>query len=117
MPPRHLFVICHGINADADTLSLMHTELAAAFHREAPGDFLVLNASSNSGFHVSRDTGVLGWITGVFAPAVQAHHRTRDGIDTGGDRLVSELEAVLHRLPTIDTLSFFGHSLGGVYCR
>jgi hypothetical protein len=112
-----ILMYCFAFAADSATLAEMHTEIAACLSVEFPGQFLVLNCSANSGFHVADDTSVMGWIGGLFMPAVHAQHKTRDGIDTGGDRLVAEIEAVLYRLPTVDKLSFFGHSLGGVYCR
>jgi hypothetical protein len=104
------------VTADPISLEMFEEYLATELEKSHPGHFCILNAHANAGFHVSEDASVFGWVGNLLFPAVMMH-KTRDGVDVGGDRLVAEIETVLARFESIEDISFFGHSLGGIYCR
>ena len=45
------------------------------------------------------------------------HPQTYQGIDTCGDRLVEEVEALVAQNPTLRYISLLGHSMGGLLVR
>lgn len=83
-----LVVLQHGLYGGAINLRVLQKELQLA----GGDDVLVHSAASNEG-------------------------RTRDGVAAGGKRLASEVRHIVRCNPSLESLSFVGNSLGGLYAR
>ena len=86
--PRHLVVHVHGISGFGSDLGYLQRAL------EAETSVVVLACAGNEG--------------GL---------RTFDGIVPGGLRVAREVRQFSSRLPSLETISFVGNSLGGLYTR
>jgi len=53
----------------------------------------------------------------VCVPLVSNEHKTTDGVEMGGKRCANEITKHLETLPKGSQISFFCHSLGGIYVR
>lgn len=85
---RHLVVHVHGISGFGSDLGYLQRRL------ESEGSVVVLACSRNEG----------GW-------------KTFDGIVPGGLRVAREVREFASALPSLETISFVGNSLGGLYTR
>ncbi|XWS24049.1 hypothetical protein CRYUN_Cryun28dG0067600 [Craigia yunnanensis] len=87
--PTHLVVMVNGINGSAQNWRYA----AKQFLKKCPEDVIVHCSECNS----SR--------------------ATFDGVDVMGDRLAEEVKYVISRRPSVQKISFVGHSLGGLVAR
>ena len=87
--PSHLMVLVHGLHGHSNDLRYICESLE---QRLGLSHVLLLNVTCNEG-------------------------RTEDGIDSGGARVAREIQKVVHAHPTLKTIAFVCHSLGGLYAR
>eukprot|EP01083_Nonionella_stella_P155265 501369_1 len=95
----HLFVLIHGLHGSVHDMEYMKSRLMENIHRESECDahangVVVLISKCNS-----------GWFC------------TRDGVDSGGERVCNEACEFVKCHKCLTHISFIGHSLGGMYAR
>ncbi|XVF36491.1 hypothetical protein REPUB_Repub19eG0063000 [Reevesia pubescens] len=87
--PSHLVIMVHGIIGSAQNWRFA----AKQFLKSYPEDAIVHCSERNSSM------------------------LTFDGVDVMGDRLAEEVKYVISRHPSVQKISFVGHSLGGLVAR
>lgn len=93
---KHLLFIVHGMNGDPATFLKAEEQILAQF--------------ANSGVHVHRCSSNM-----------PSQEKTHDGICAGGQRIAQEIRNVIDAQKESGSvpcfISFWGHSLGGLYVR
>ncbi|KAA3453961.1 protein FAM135B-like protein [Gossypium australe] len=91
--PSHLVIMVNGLIGSAQDWRFA----AKHFLKKYPGDVIVHCKLSGS----KRNSSIF----------------TFDGVDVMGDRLAEEVKYVISRHPSVQKISFVGHSLGGLIAR
>lgn len=86
---RHLLVLVHGILSGPNDWKYVATELK----KRLSSRFL------------------------IYASAANSFVQTLSGIDVAGRRLAEEIKGVITKNPSLEQISFLGHSLGGLFAR
>lgn len=109
MAQHHLVVLIHGLQGNTGHMKFMEDRFKKLNQEEEyrEENYIVFNMKAND----DKDTWSNNW------------SKTGDGIQNGGDRLISELkERIEGKVDEFDEkvehkISFVGSSLGGLYCR
>ena len=90
---KHLIVLSHGMNGTYTDLNYLEE--------------LLLPSTDSSSWNDVK----------VFKSAKNSHGNSLKGVRKGSEELVSEITEILKDNSSIETISFVGNSLGGVYAR
>mmetsp|Transcript_26243 Transcript_26243/g.65617 ORF Transcript_26243/g.65617 Transcript_26243/m.65617 type:complete len:415 (+) Transcript_26243:311-1555(+) len=96
----HLVVLVHGFVGTRNDMGALRSALES------------LQASPLAASGAATAPRIL-----VHASPVNEKRHSKDGIDLGGARLAADVRAVAAAHPFLDSISFVGHSMGGLYSR
>lgn len=118
-PPTHLIILSHGWTGTPGNMDVIAEQIYEKYtHKKnnSPPPYISPHLASlsdtvaeNECILIHKVHGNFGWFRSLIS--------TSDGIDMGSQRIVQEILAVKSAYPTLDKVSFLGHSLGGLYMR